>query len=574
MLRGRGARGAFLAIAGFLRMISYILIDVATLIELVEYDLPNDTQPIGTVPEPVQPEDDEVLVEVNGAEIHAAGHPLPEHHGEGRGIAYMSEQEESECLEDDDVEAFMQTHMDTAQSRKDKVNSLLAAIKWLSRRQATLLAGLKAQAIRGMNSKLVLLRDVSRQLERWLKKGSHWPQWTRGQPSSSFRRLWATIRSMARAFQKKLQTYNTDMAPLQDGVCLMQTGHVRQVDKDLAYDGPHWWLERLQEELNGLKQRGVLVGAHVHQLQMRIRMMIESEVGTVSGSAHDRLEQLLALLVVYDEEASDETSDSADGWSELWAEYLRCFLLPRGRASAHDVECVDDSQVREADVEESRSAQKVAKLTGPGMTGLLTRRCTAKSGRCVPGQDGWRTKTWYVTLRLKQENMATQVVEHVAGLDHGHSNSTEEWPRKKTLKLCEAPTPRESTAARDGGQRAPKDDDGSHAAGDSRECVQHGSAGNADMAENGKAESNGANAIVAGEGVNAGCAEAMLHPADHPHDHDLPGGNLVDDEPVGSALAELAQVENSCMQQGDGTELDDEDDVRVVLDGSGDLEGD
>ena len=51
-------------------MVATILIDAATLLEIVEYDLPDNTTAIGEVPSPVAPPSDETLVEVDEDLLH------------------------------------------------------------------------------------------------------------------------------------------------------------------------------------------------------------------------------------------------------------------------------------------------------------------------------------------------------------------------------------------------------------------------------------------------------------------------------------------------------------------------
>ena len=59
---------------------------------------------------------------------------------------------------------------------------------------------------------------------------------------------------------------------------------------------------------------------------------------------------LQATLGNYAAEASDQTTDVADAWAEIWQARLECFLLPRGQASLNeDAILVSDTEVEEAE---------------------------------------------------------------------------------------------------------------------------------------------------------------------------------------------------------------------------------
>ena len=188
MLRQGGARGAFRVIAGFLRMVATILIDAATLLEIVEYDLPDNTAAIGEVPSPVAPPSDETLVEVEedllheGEEVgiteadegdcldvHAeeiALEYLEEGHladevalegDDGRNLNNEGEQDEMES-EQEDFALVQKGRGLVATGLNHAADSVVAAIKWLSLHRRGVLRGLQQQAVRAKKSKLRMLQ--------------------------------------------------------------------------------------------------------------------------------------------------------------------------------------------------------------------------------------------------------------------------------------------------------------------------------------------------------------------------------------------------------------------------------
>ncbi|CAE7245350.1 unnamed protein product [Symbiodinium pilosum] len=447
MLRENGVRGAFLVIAGFLRMIAHILIDTATLLEIVEYDVPQDATPIREVPA------DDVLVEVDEGEEESCEAEIDDEETLGDEAAHPEEMVMNDIvdeggldgLEDEHPEggleseneefALMQTERPGAPKEAvDAAKSAVAAIKWLYKYHRSSLGGLRDQARRAYSSKLPVLAILGRELVAWLRSLEPTPMWAAGKMTQQLRRTWCVIRNVARRVQKTIQHRPGSNLEDTEMMSLMQTNikdkFVTRIDEDLAYTGESWWLVMLQKDLGNLKARGVLIGAHVAQLVARMEAMAAALMPNASGPAADRYAMLMAMLQMYANELSDESVDISDEWSETWSRRLQCFLLPRGVASVNeDAVLLADSQVQEADLAEDFAAQEVVALQREFMAVRLEKAKAVHRQREAAKQQAWddwaffeemnrdyrpytRTRTFQMVDQVR--DMATQTGESEA----------------------------------------------------------------------------------------------------------------------------------------------------------------
>ena len=462
MLRENGVRGAFLVMAGFLRMIAYILHDAATLLELVEYDLPNDPTPISDVPA------DDVLVEVDEGEEESLREDLDDEEivCEDAGVmetetaedetggehASLEGGDEIRELQEDDMEsenegfALMTEQRPLSREVKNAADSAAAAVKWLVLRRGGLLRGLLAQVRRACRSKLPVLALVGNDLLKWPQKRGGLPESSTCKMNQPMKRMWKTIRAIARRAGKKAQQ-DKGAGDWEEGVSLMQTHlkdkFVGQIDADLAYTGEGWWLRMLQRDLESLKSRKVLIGAHVAQLLDKMEAFAAATMPNACGPAADRLAMLVAVLQTYAAEAADEALDIADVWAETWARRLQCFLLPRGMASVNEeAVLIDDSQLEEAELAEDCSAQEVVALQREIMVARQARARHEQSQRRAAKEREW--DDWAMGVALSQpcctrmRARSFQIVEEVrdvgtqtGGVEEPSSSSSKGMLQKK-----------------------------------------------------------------------------------------------------------------------------------------------
>ena len=256
MLRRDGLRGSFLVIAGFLRMIACIFIDAATLIEIVEFDVPGVDRPVGNVPHADEPRVGEVLVEVNctttclwqtrTSRTWRRRTQTTARWQKGMALKNMTPQRSLKCLTSMRVRSLrvMALPLSTAVTMPmGKIKSIAGAIKWLSRSHQELLGGLKQCVIRATKSKLAVLVTFGKQLMAWLQAAGKWPKRSLGGDMVQLRRLRRTIRNVAchHARQAKATCASKERGHTSDEMSLVQKDlGVWQIDPDLAFDHDNW----------------------------------------------------------------------------------------------------------------------------------------------------------------------------------------------------------------------------------------------------------------------------------------------------------------------------------------------